>query len=61
MPAGLDGLYFNGLPGTPGNPGSGVGGGLDLITGGTATIDNTNVILNQADTMDDNVHGIFRM
>jgi hypothetical protein len=37
----------------------GVGGGLDLITGGTATIDNTTVAGNQATTSDNNVAGTF--
>jgi hypothetical protein len=50
-------MAFNGAPGTPGTAGTGVGGGLDLLPGGTATIDNTTVTGNHASTSDNDVHG----
>jgi hypothetical protein len=40
-------------------PGTGVGGGLDLTTGGTVVIDNTTISGNSATTTDNDVHGTF--
>ena len=58
-PSGAAGTSFPGKFGTAGTTGTGVGGGLDLITGGTAVIDNTSITGNSATTTDDNVHGTF--
>ena len=46
-------------PGAPGSPGSGLGGGLNLTSGGTPKIVNTNVTGNRASTTEDNIHGII--
>ena len=43
-------------PGTFGLSGAGIGGGLDLESGGTANILNTNVTGNRASTTDDDIH-----
>jgi hypothetical protein len=50
---------FAGHAGSAGLAGTGLGGGLDLITGGTAVIDNTTITGNSASTTDGNVHGTF--
>jgi hypothetical protein len=52
-------MSFPGRFGTDGTTGAGVGGGLDLITGGTVVIDNTNITGNNATTTDNDVHGTF--
>ena len=46
-------------PGAPGSSGSGLGGGLNLTSGGTPKILNTNVTGNRASTTEDNIHGII--
>ncbi len=58
-PSGTAGTAFPGHFGTAGNSGTGMGGGLDLITGGTAVIDNTTITGNSATTTDNDVHGTF--
>src|SRR4051794_19719752 len=45
--------------GTAGVPGVGIGGGLDLLPGGTVVIDDTTVTGNQASTNDNDVSGTF--
>ena len=60
-PSGVAGTSFLGHSGTAGTPGTGVGGGLDLITGGTVVIDNTTISGNSATTTDPDVHGTFSM
>ena len=57
--SGSIGLAFPAGPGGTGSSGVGIGGGLDLVIGGTAVIDNTTVTGNHATTTDDNVHGTF--
>ena len=42
---------------TNGSTGQGTGGGLYLVTGGTATVNQTLVVLNFASTSDRNIHG----
>ena len=39
--------------------GTGVGGGLNLVPGGSATIDDTTITGNHASTTDNDVHGTF--
>ena len=58
-PSGTAGSAFPGSPGTAGVSGVGVGGGLDLIPGGTAVIDDTTVTGNHASTNDNDVSGTF--
>jgi hypothetical protein len=58
-PSGVSGGSFLGHFGTAGTPGTGVGGGLDLVTGGTVVIDNTTISGNSATTTDNDVHGTF--
>ena len=58
-PSGAAGTSFPGKFGTAGTSGTGVGGGLDLITGGTVVIDNTSITGNGATTTDNDVHGTF--
>jgi hypothetical protein len=58
-PSGAAGTSFPGHFGTAGTAGTGVGGGLDLITGGTVVIDNTTISGNSATTTDNDVHGTF--
>jgi hypothetical protein len=58
-PGGLAGMPFNGTAGAGGKIGSGLGSGMDLLTGGTATIDNTLISGNTAATHDNDVHGTF--
>ena len=48
-----------GKAGKAGTAGMGIGGGLDLIAGGHATIDNTTVTGNHASTSDNDVAGTF--
>jgi hypothetical protein len=57
FPIGAPGTATPGNPGAPGLSGVGVGGGLDLFSGGTATINNTTVAGNQATTSDNDVAG----
>ena len=45
--------------GTAGVSGVGVGGGLDLLPGGTVVIDDTTITGNQASTSDNDVSGTF--
>jgi hypothetical protein len=52
-------MAFNGAVGFPGQPGSGVGGGLFLDPAGSASISNTSVSGNEASTSDHDVHGTF--
>ena len=40
-------------------PGTGIGGGLDLFTGGTVVIDNTTITGNTAATSNNEVDGTF--
>ena len=42
---------------TNGTSGQGTGGGLYLVTGGTATVNQTLVVLNFASTSDPDIHG----
>ena len=58
-PGGTAGQTVLGNPGTAGLIGTGLGGGLDLEAGGTATIDNTTITGNTASTNDNNVDGTF--
>jgi hypothetical protein len=58
-PSGAPGMSFPGHFGTGGTTGIGVGGGLDLMTGGTVVIDNTTITGNNATTTDNDVHGTF--
>jgi hypothetical protein len=44
---------------TPGTAGLGIGGGLYLSTGGTATLKKARVVGNSASTSDDNTYGIY--
>jgi hypothetical protein len=60
-PGGMAGQSFPGNHGTAGFIGPGIGGGLNLESGGTAVIDNTTVTGNQASTSGDNVSGAFSM
>ncbi len=60
-PGGTAGQAFVGANGTVGIAGSGKGGGLDLITGGTATIDNTTITANLASSTNNDVAGTFMM
>ena len=50
---------FPSKPGTPGATGAGIGGGLYLVAGGKAVIDNTNTTGNHASTSDNDVFGMF--
>ncbi len=53
-------LAIGGTPGhgaTTGSTGQGTGGGLYLATGGTATVNQTVIVLNFASTSDRNIHG----
>ena len=50
-----------GTPGRPGLAGSGVGGGLDILTGGSAVIDNTTTSGNQATTSKNDVAGALSL
>ena len=59
LPGGAPGLAFLGTAGTAGTAGAGIGGGLNLAPGGSATIDNTTIAGNHASTSDDDVHGTF--
>ena len=52
-------LVVVGTTGNAGVAGTGMGGGLDLIDGGTALIDNTNVSGNTATTSHPDVAGTF--
>jgi hypothetical protein len=59
MPGGGHGEADLGTAGTAAAAGSGIGGGLSLAPGGSATIDNTTITGNHASTIDDDVHGTF--
>jgi hypothetical protein len=57
---GLNGIVTQNLnPGATGRQGTGIGGGLNLTSGGTPKITNTNVTRNTASTTEDNIHGII--
>ena len=58
-PHGTAGAAFPGSPGAAGVAGVGVGGGLDLLPGGTVVIDNTTITGNTASTTDNDVSGTF--
>ena len=58
-PGGFPGSAFPGTAGTAGVSGVGVGGGLDLLLGGTVVIDDTTITGNQASTNDNDVSGTF--
>ncbi len=53
----MNGQAHPGSPGTAGLSGVGVGGGLDLLPGGHATVRNTNVTGNHASTTDNDTSG----
>ena len=59
FPGGTAGSVFPGSPGAAGVSGVGVGGGLDLIPGGTVVIDDTAINGNPASTHDNDVSGTF--
>ncbi len=54
-----NGQAHPGAAGVAGVAGVGIGGGLDLLPGGTVTIDNTNITGNTASTSDNDVSGTF--
>jgi hypothetical protein len=58
-PGGSNGQAHPGTPGATGTAGLGVGGGLDLAPGGTATIDNTTISGNSASNTGNDVFGTF--
>ena len=58
-PNGIPGSAFPGSPGAAGVSGVGVGGGLDLIPGGTVVIDDTTITGNLASTSNNDVSGTF--
>ena len=58
-PGGTNGQVFPGNRGRTGTAGTGVGGGLDLIAGGTVVIDNTTLTGNTATTSNNDVFGTF--
>src|SRR5262249_62280626 len=58
-PNGSAGAAFPGATGVAGVSGAGVGGGLDLLPGGTAVIDDTAITGNTASTADSDVSGTF--
>ena len=53
------GPAFPGTPGASGLSGTGIGGGLNLLAGGTVVIDDTNITGNHATTSNDDVFGTF--
>ena len=57
-PNGAAGLTHPGNAGATALSGTGIGGGLDLFTGGTVVIDNTTITGNTA-TTDNDVFGTF--
>ena len=59
IPGGVPGQTFPASSGTAGQPGTGIGGGLNLIAGGTVVIDDTMVTGNHATTNNDDVFGTF--
>jgi hypothetical protein len=58
--SGAAGASFPGHFGFSGTTGTGVGGGLDLSSGGTVVIDNTAISGNSATTTDNDVLGSFQ-
>ena len=58
-PNGAAGLTHPGNAGATALSGTGIGGGLDLLTGGTVVIDNTTITGNTATTSDNDVFGTF--
>ena len=58
-PGGFPGTAILGTAGTTGPSGVGIGGGLDLLPGGTVVIDDTTITGNQASTNDNDVSGTF--
>jgi hypothetical protein len=58
-PNGVAGLTPPGNDGLTALSGPGIGGGLDLLTGGTVVIDNTTITANSATTSDNEVFGTF--
>ena len=58
-PGGTAGQSLAGTIGVFGLSGTGIGGGLDLIAGGTVVIDNTAINSNQATTSNPDVFGTF--
>jgi hypothetical protein len=53
------GQATTGNPGSPGASGKGIGGGLNLVSGGQAKLDNTTVATNQASTSNADIFGTF--
>ncbi len=60
-PNGAAGLANPGNAGATALSGTGIGGGLDLLTGGTVSIDNTTITGNTAATSNNDVIGTFTM
>jgi len=58
-PGGAAGLSHPGNPGATALSGAGIGGGLDLLIGGTVSIDNTTITGNTAATSNNDVFGTF--
>jgi hypothetical protein len=59
VPGGFAGTAFPGTNGSAGASGVGIGGGLDLLPGGTAAIADTTITGNTASTNDNDVAGTF--
>ena len=59
IPNGAAGQTHAGTAGATALSGTGIGGGLDLLTGGTVVIDNTTITGNTAATSDNDVFGTF--
>jgi hypothetical protein len=58
-PSGAAGVVHPGNAGASALAGTGIGGGLDLLTGGTVVIDNTTITGNTSTTSNSDVFGTF--